>query len=879
MNLHGVGRAGSTRYLGVLIASITYGVALVATSLLARGSWAQAILAAPMLFIVGTGFGLFLVGFIRPEWTVAARLGRVQLLVLAFTVGAVGAGIVATLLTAMFPGVWLSAGVIGIVALVGLVRTAHLWHPRDSEWSEVGWWFAAALPVALAAWWLGFGAVSQYPFTDLFAEVHSMKAAQEYATTGVLNPYVFLTYSDFRSALLGAVAGVFGVDLLKLVWPLRYIMTLAYLVMIFAFVDALFADRGRKWVAFLILALANTWVLLTNGSLAIASTTALVGFLAAPAIYPGDSVSRTRERLIVPAGLMLAFVLCVLLNSYLFQLAAFVVVLVAFQLAVWWRQGAAVSLGRLVAVSGWALAIMLNHRSALLFVPLAGLAWLAFELIRSGFAARALMTARVVWITFIILPVVGAAAIALVVLQRLGLSIGLPDAQTVFSYVTVLVLGQPILATDEISLGLGSDVATIELVRALGPVFGIVAGGLAIWWWWRHPPWRLAALSMEADRDRVVLLTATWSAGCLMTLGILSGFPFFYRSMFLVTNLLAVAVAELVLQLVVEARGAAAGRIRLAGAAVVGLAALLVGCVYAFDPLHLGDTYQALVRPSLVAGVVIAAVAAALMWSASRVVRVASLAACLGSVLAIDRAGMTSALGSYSYGPLPAGQTYVSHYAQDDLDAIAWIRANRPRSLLLSDPYTLGLAKALTGAPTMYLFSNLDTVNPAAVAVPKEIVGAVVSSSSDAAIGVCTGLSSLFGNLSDEAQFQIFDEGSTLAGLARAVRAGGRAPATIEPIKPMSLADLRQRFPATGANGGPPISIPGAPAWSVTLLVNPRTVEWADMPPDRRLSYYPPTGKLQPDVLANMRNGPFSVLEVVNDRTAIVSLNCGEALY
>ena len=879
MNLQNAGRAGSTRYLGILIASITYGVALVATSLLARGSWAQAILAAPMLFIVGTGFGLFLVGFIRPEWIVAARLGRVQLVVLAFTVGAVGAGIVATLLTAVLPGVWLSAGVIGLVALVGLVRTAHLWHPRESEWSEVGWWFAAALPVALATWWLGFGAVSQYPFTDLFAEVHSMKAAQEYATTGVLNPYVFLTYSDFRSALLGAVAGVFGVDLLKLVWPLRYIMTLAYLVMIFAFVDALFADRGRKWVAFLILALANTWVLLTNGSLAIASTTALVGFLAAPAIYPGDRASRTRERLIVPAGLMLAFVLCVVLNSYLFQLAAFVAVLIVFQLAVWWRPRVAVGLGRLVAVSGWALAIMLNHRSALLFVPLAGLAWLVFELIRSGLAARALMAARVVWITFIALPVVGAAAVALVVLQRLGFSIGLPDAQTVFSYVTVLVLGQPILATDEISLGLGSDVATIELVRALGPVFGIVAGGLAIWWWWRHPPWRLAALGMEADRDRVVLLTATWSAGCLMTLGILSGFPFFYRSMFLVANLLAVAVAELVLQLVVEARGAATGRI--AGAAFVALAALLVGCVYAFDPFHLGDTYQALVRPTLVAGVVVAAVAAALTWSASRVVRVASLAACLGIVLAIDRAGMTSALGSYSYGPLPAGQTYVSHYSQNDLDAIAWIRANRPRSLLLSDPYTLGLAKALTGEPTMYLFSNLDTANPAAVAVPKEIVAAVVSSqpSRDAAIGVCSGLSSLFGNLSDEAQFQIFGEGGTLAGLARAVRAGGRAPATTAHIKPMSLADLRQRFPATGTNGGPPNSIPGAPAWSVTLLVNPRTVEWADMPPDRRLSYYPPTGKLQPDVLTNMRNGPFSVLEVVNDRTAIVSSNCGQALY
>ncbi len=52
-----------------------------------------------------------------------------------------------------------------------------------------------------------FRRIFQLSYGDIGADVHWMKTAQEYADSGVINPYAAQSYVDLRSALAGALAG------------------------------------------------------------------------------------------------------------------------------------------------------------------------------------------------------------------------------------------------------------------------------------------------------------------------------------------------------------------------------------------------------------------------------------------------------------------------------------------------------------------------------------------------------------------------------------------------------------------------------------------------------------------------------------------------
>ena len=123
--------------------------------------------------------------------------------------------------------------------------------------------------------------------------------------------------------------------------------------------------------------------------------------------------------------------------------------------------------------------------------------------------------------------------------------------------------------------------------------------------------------------------------------------------------------------------------------------------------------YQAMLRPLEIAGAVAGAVFARRSHSPDREQSSsAALAAAVSLGVAIDRSGMATLFKVYSFGRLPDQAGAVSHYDASDLsDGEVAARQQAPGSIVISDPYTLGLAKAIAGTPGIYLFSNLDTVN------------------------------------------------------------------------------------------------------------------------------------------------------------------------
>ena len=143
-------------------------------------------------------------------------------------------------------------------------------------------------------------------------------------------------------------------------------------------------------------------------------------------------------------------------------------------------------------------------------------------------------------------------------------------------------------------------------------------------------------------------------------------------------------------------------------AAVATLAvALLAAATYSIDwSNHPHGGYAAMLRPATITGAILVLSFAALTLSRSRQMKIVCLAAAIGLTVAIDRAGIAMLFRVYSYGRLPDRATVISHYDFSDLETDRWLRENVRRAVLVSDPYTLGMAKAITGAPGIILLKS-----------------------------------------------------------------------------------------------------------------------------------------------------------------------------
>ena len=208
-------------------------------------------------------------------------------------------------------------------------------------------------------------------------------------------------------------------------------------------------------------------------------------------------------------------------------------------------------------------------------------------------------------------------------------------------------------------------------------------------------------------------ILCSWISGCALCIVALSGFPFLYRTGHVTVVFFTIAVTELFSQMFTDASPEASKRRRLLGSvAGIFVAALVVG-LYAFnwgiDYPYVG--YQAVFRPWEIAGLVLVLVFAALTFTRSRRTQVVGLAATIGLGIALDHAGLAILLMPHAVGRPIEPVSVVSHYDASDLRAGHWLHDNKRNALLISDPYTLGMAQAITGAPAIYLFSNLDTLN------------------------------------------------------------------------------------------------------------------------------------------------------------------------
>jgi hypothetical protein len=822
--------------------------------------WLQTFLLTLLIFLVATGVGLLVLAPISKALISRDILTRVQLIALGLILGAPTAGTLLQLLSLCTRNLQIDLGLMLIASSLGWLLTVDLWRPRSSDLNEISIWTALSIPLALITWWCTFGAFSKFPFTDIGADVHWMKIAQEFADSGLLNPYANQTYTDVRSALAGLLAGSLGLDLLQFNWAYRFFSILYLLIVFYGFADTIFLDRHRKWFAFFFAGATNTLGLLTNGSLAlVGSALFLAALIRCTAKPPGPVFSKP---VLLPAvGSMLVILLAYLLNNNALTLAMVGAIPLAFNvLSRGGRLGDPVAIHTFATVL-WSAALIFVHRGSYLFIPAAVAGWVLYHFalnISFSGTSRAFRVARIVTL---IMPAIGAFSLGCMLAVRLGY---LPkfDANAFFSYITLVFLGTPIWPQDEVSLGAGPEIAAIEVGRALGPFFVVCAGLVFAYWWIVNPPSRLGKFVRASEqRDNVARLLWSWTAGCGLSLVVLSGFPFLYRLIFVISCYFTIAATELFAQLLIDPVAGVQKKQRAAAFATLAIA-VLVAATYSIDwSNHPNGGYQAMLRPALFAGAILVLSFAALGLSRFQQMQIVGLAAAVALTVAIDRAGIATIFRFYSYGRLPDQATVISHYDASDLRADRWLRENMPRVIVISDPYTLGMTKAVTGAPGIYLFSNLDTVNPTLASRVKSVISAITDPSpnrSNRALHTCALVSPLLRNLNQEASIQMSRLDSTL-GILKPVRRAKREADTDVPER-LDFNDANTKSILKKIADASQVLETPQGKWNVVAIINPRTIQWLHLPDLKRPSYFPMHEPLDREVLNRLEAGPFPLL-------------------
>lgn len=832
--------------------------------------WTTTFVLTFLFFLIQLGTGFSILAIASTKFFEVCQLTRAQFVVLGLTVGASATGILLGLLSLLVSDMRLQFAAMVAVSGFGLAWSWPSWRPGAGEMRTVANWCMLSLPIALLTWWWSFGAFSSFPYGDIGADVHWMKTAQEYADSGVINPYAAQSYVDLRSALAGSLAGTLGLDLLRFNWTYRFFSILSFLLASYAFVQGIYSTSPRRWIAFFFAATGNAVVLMTNGSLAVASSIVFLGVLMSNAERNANGLS-ARSALLLTGSAGATLLLAFTFNNNALVLALLMVGLFAVRILS--RIGKYAGLLFLGCV--WPATLLLAHRGSFLFVPTVLASWLLYLAIERMISAWPSPSIAVMRILSFALPLTIAGIVVCVVGMRFGY-IPPMSANDTFSAITGLILGRRIEGGEELFLGSGPQVATIELGRTMGPLFTICITLGVAWWWITRPVLRGPSGAIGPRTEGFVTLVWSWIAGCGLMLAVLSGFPFLYRISTIIMSLFTITATEAFCQLLIDLSPSRYRRV-LVAAAVTLLATVFVVLVYALAwrtdlPFV---RYQVFLRPTEIACILLLTILTLSTLARSRQIYIYGLAGVVGLGVAVDKIGLSGIVRNYSYGVLPDSTAVVSHYNADDLEAARWLRNNLKKGVILSDPYTLGIVQAVTGAPAVYLFSNLDTVNEVVAKRTKSVVHTIVQPTEgrQRLESACSLIAPLVGAINSETFFQM-RRADALGGIMRSVRG---VPAPLQEIAPPP-SDLT----ASGSSEMPSeeakstiknILETGEVAWNLVAVISPRTIAWTHLSADQRLSYFPPVEPMEPAITNALRASPFPVL-FANRQTIVIHIPC-----
>jgi hypothetical protein len=620
-----------------------------------------------------------------------------------------------------------------IIAVLGLFSRHDICAPmliRDLRWRHGLIFHVPLLAIAYSFYYLKF---SYFPLRDIFQETHFLKGAAELARFHILNPYTADSYIPVLQVHLGLLHDWYGLDLLASQWTTPLLFgCIRYLTLLCLF-QALLPNPLPRWIAtaLAIVTLHNLFSA-TNGDMVFS-----VCLLLMAAKMKEDPSTNTSAYIETAALFATAVVLYEISNVQTIGLYWAALAALLALLRTWKQRSEAAGLHLLLAMT----AVVLHPAMSLLYLFCAlGLVAMHRCLMTSWpQLARSLRTA-------LTLSLMMTTLCLGVLLGRLSWNLYSPDTTAPVLH----ALGQWLLGK-EITGAEGIRNTAIEWIRLAPPALLLLVALLAIS---QGSGFKLRGQrqttggwrSMMVQSAQISPLSIFAWTGALSTLLIsFSGLPYVHRALYFPLLMLCLLAAILLaLEIERSRKGEAKGLLLKHG--IVLLFYLAAAGRYAYKAPDVGgpspNPYIQALAPLVMVGLVGAICLFLTAFVSKQPKRVSAAFIALVMVVVLSDKLAIKAYGfRYSYGDSWTGDQPISHYTMAEIALAERISRLPANTILLSDPYTLGIIEALTGLNGLYTFSNLGVMREEYKTYLRNVLACFERSAKDPACGTAPEMS------------------------------------------------------------------------------------------------------------------------------------------
>ncbi len=665
-------------------------------------SFMKDILIAPLYFLVPAGVGLFVFSFFETHRKLVGFIGGLRSILFSSFLGFSLITLTYTeinnrdVLAALFMPAYL---IFYLLSVAGFYRTRELL--TNTDVSQAVGCILLISPVLALAYYFNYMYLSPFPLRDIFMEAHFMKGALEFSKYDILNIATGNTYMPILQVGSGLLHRFYGFDLINGQWILPAYLCVFISLCYYCFLSSFISDRLTL----------NVSMGLAVGLVSICFSMSNNTFLAGLAlVFFSLLVSLNKDKtgaiilfseLAVLAALSLIFYKLRRTPSFDGTTLPYLLVFLAFMLAVSYLNAL-----RILSYAVIALALFIAppyHRAASLYMPLMlvfyGVYFVFVRMkIKNGLAVKKLFMKRIL-LYFLLVPVLGIGLGSIIVKLQPSIFGLLAD---LLNYVSMAIVGQRISENE------GLKAVTAEWLRfvpfAVHGLLMLLVIGLFL----KRRDSRTMKF-LESNLNPLLFILVSF---LLLMVFYYSPLPRIHR-LLPFPSLLFIALTALLFRYYYEGyslTGRQPARILIIPAAM--LAYTLAAQALYRIPMKDGDVsvYVKALLPlaGLLIAVMLIAFVALVLMRIKTVALVFALVLIFSGVM-LDKFNIMAKLYFNSYGHELPDPGVISHYTRLELTTAESLgnRLDSPKTMLFSDPFTLGIFEARTGNNGFYTFENL----------------------------------------------------------------------------------------------------------------------------------------------------------------------------
>lgn len=687
-------------------------------------------LVAPLYFVVPTGIGLFLFTQAGIHRRLVETVGAAALVLTSTFIGIVAVTLLYQDLERMQQlSVWFSYiyPALLMLSLSGYYRARSLLEINRSTLVSAARTLAWIVPVALLSYYFLFLKFSSFPLRDIFQETHFIKGAHELARFQIFNPYITASYLSVIQIHLGLLNHFYNYDLINSQWILPLYAYFFHLGCYTVFFRTLIREISGVRLALALATGLGTMFFVEN--MILLESMLLVFF--AILVRMNVGVTQLKEAFSTASWLLLLFVIYYIYFNYVFAdhsvfsgipspySGLWVVGLLMFYLGNRLRLSATTNLFFLVFV---AISMFAMHRGILLFFPIILFLYLAYVAVFSGKVfsrdGQKYSLIRVVFVGF-----------TLIAITILSVDYVLTTASQVgnanWTSGIAFRIGEVLLRTPSmVGGGTGFNHSLVEYLRSSPPLMLLVVFVLLVLYVTYPRPVHASrgaknnAGASPSDDARVACLNQVMFFVLtipVLALLVLSTIPYVYRGAFF-PSILTIALIACLFEFyrgayffVPSARPARFWLLLMTASAVM---AHFVFYGWFGDFVGNDNPYLKALFPLPQLGLLSLVLLSVTVYfrQASRAVAITVTSASIVVIVVMDTFNFKTMFYDKAYGLRMPESQVISHYTEQELEMGKMLKALPAKSLLLSDPYTLSILRAMTGLNSVYSFANINIV-------------------------------------------------------------------------------------------------------------------------------------------------------------------------